>query len=134
MWPGEPVAKVLEDLQSAWRWGRAPNLQAAMEMVMWALVLQKPDKVRFVCFIFWTQICVCVCDSVTVCFQDSIPQQWLMWKQEIQKTGLYINKVKILLVNGFTYVFVSFQVPSPTFLNQVSYKLDINTFSNLSLF
>lgn len=77
---------------------------------------------------------MCVCDSVTVWFQDSIPQQWLMWKQGIQKTGLYINKVKILLVNGFTYVFVSFQVPSPTFLNQVSYKLDINTFSNLSLF
>ncbi|XP_011602086.1 butyrophilin subfamily 3 member A3 [Takifugu rubripes] len=62
VWPGEPVAKVLEDLQSAWRWGRAPNLLAAMEIVMWALIVQPPDK-------------------------DSIPQQWLMWKQRTQKTG-----------------------------------------------
>lgn len=41
-----------------------------------------------------------MCDTVTVCFQDFIPQQWLMWKQGIQKTGLYINNVEILLVIG----------------------------------
>lgn len=45
VWPGEPVAKVLEDLQSAWRWGRVPNLLTAMELVMWTLMLQRPDKV-----------------------------------------------------------------------------------------
>lgn len=45
MWPGEPVAKVLEDLQSAWRWGRVPNLLTAMELVMWTLMVQRPDKV-----------------------------------------------------------------------------------------
>lgn len=134
VWPGEPVAKALEDLQSAWRWGRAPNLQPAMEMVMWALVAQNPDKVRLVCFIFWTYISR-ACDSATLCLQDSIPQQWLMWKQGIQKTGLYINNVKILLVIGWLpHVFVSFQVPSLTFLCQVSYKLYINIFSNLPRF
>lgn len=53
VWPGEPVAKVLEDLQSAWRWSRAPNLLAAMEIVMWALVVQPPEKVRVVCLKFW---------------------------------------------------------------------------------
>ncbi|CAJ1076918.1 butyrophilin-like protein 9 [Xyrichtys novacula] len=62
VWPGEPVAKVLEDLQSAWRWGRAPNLLTALELVMWTLMLQRPDK-------------------------DTIPQQWLMWKQRTQKIG-----------------------------------------------
>ncbi|XP_061567425.1 butyrophilin subfamily 3 member A3 [Cololabis saira] len=62
VWPGEPVAKVLEDLQSAWRWGRAPNLITAMELVMWTLMLQRPDK-------------------------DMIPQQWLLWKQKTQKIG-----------------------------------------------
>lgn len=46
VWPGEPVAKVLEDLQSAWRWGRVPNLLTAMELAMWALMLQQPNKVR----------------------------------------------------------------------------------------
>ncbi len=45
VWPGEPVAKVLEDLQSAWRWGRMPNLVTAMELVMWTLMVQRPDKV-----------------------------------------------------------------------------------------
>lgn len=45
------MAKGLEDLHWAWRWGRAPNLLAAMEMVMWALVVQKADKVGLVCFI-----------------------------------------------------------------------------------
>lgn len=45
VWPGEPVAKVLDDLQSAWRWGRAPNLLTAMELVMWTLIVQRPDKV-----------------------------------------------------------------------------------------
>lgn len=62
VWPGEPVAKVLEDLQSAWRWGRTPNLLTAMELVMWTLMVQRPDK-------------------------DTIPQQWLMWKQKTQKIG-----------------------------------------------
>ncbi|MEQ2183486.1 hypothetical protein GOODEAATRI_033164, partial [Goodea atripinnis] len=62
VWPGEPVAKILEDLQSAWRWGRAPNLLAAMEFVLWTLVSQRPNK-------------------------DTIPQQWLLWKQRTQKIG-----------------------------------------------
>lgn len=52
------MAKVLEDLQSAWRWGRAPNLQAAMEMVMWALVVQKPDKVRLLYILDTDIVCV----------------------------------------------------------------------------
>ncbi|XP_017283593.1 butyrophilin subfamily 3 member A3 [Kryptolebias marmoratus] len=62
VWPGEPVAKMLEDLQSAWRWSRAPNLLTAMELVMWTLVSQRPEK-------------------------DKIPQQWLLWKQRTQKIG-----------------------------------------------
>ncbi|KAM3597600.1 uncharacterized protein V6R79_006698 [Siganus canaliculatus] len=62
VWPGEPVVKALEDLQSAWRWSRAPNLLAAMELVMWTLMVQRPDK-------------------------DTIPHQWLMWKQGTQKIG-----------------------------------------------
>ncbi|MEQ2259853.1 hypothetical protein XENORESO_020131, partial [Xenotaenia resolanae] len=62
VWPGEPVAKILEDLQSAWRWGRTPNLLAAMEFVLWTLVSQRPNK-------------------------DTIPQQWLLWKQRTQKIG-----------------------------------------------
>ncbi|XP_049924516.1 butyrophilin subfamily 3 member A3 [Epinephelus moara] len=62
VWPGEPVAKVLEDMQSAWRWGRAPNLLTAMELVFLTLLVQRPDK-------------------------DTIPQQWLMWKQKTQKIG-----------------------------------------------
>lgn len=45
VWPGEPVVKALEDVQSAWRWGRAPNLLTAMELVMWTLTVQRPDKV-----------------------------------------------------------------------------------------
>lgn len=47
VWPGEPVAKVLEDLQSAWRWGRTPNLLTAMDLIMWTVIAQHPDKVRF---------------------------------------------------------------------------------------
>lgn len=62
VFPGEPVAKVLEDLKSAWRWGRVPSLVSAMELVMWTLVLQSPDK-------------------------DNLPQEWLFWKQKIQKIG-----------------------------------------------
>ncbi|XP_004071581.1 butyrophilin subfamily 3 member A1 isoform X1 [Oryzias latipes] len=62
VWPGEPVAKVLEDLESSWRWGRFPNLLTAMELVMWTLMSQQPDK-------------------------DTIPQQWLLWKQRTQKIG-----------------------------------------------
>nr|XP_004560726.1 tripartite motif-containing protein 34A isoform X1 [Maylandia zebra] len=62
VWPGEPVVKNLEDVQSAWRWGRAPNLLTAMELLMWTLMLQRPDK-------------------------DTIPQQWLLWKQKTQKIG-----------------------------------------------
>ncbi|CAK6963287.1 butyrophilin subfamily 3 member A3 [Scomber scombrus] len=60
VWPGEPVAKVLQDLQSSWRWGRVPNLLTAMELVMWTLMVQRPDK-------------------------DNIPQQWLLWKQKTKK-------------------------------------------------
>ncbi|XP_016517352.1 butyrophilin-like protein 9 isoform X2 [Poecilia formosa] len=62
VWPGEPVAKILEDLQSAWRWGRAPNLLTAMELVLWTLASQRPDK-------------------------NTIPQQWLLWKQRTHKIG-----------------------------------------------
>lgn len=62
VWPGEPIVKVLGDLQSSWRWGRVPNLLAAMELVMWTLVFQQPDK-------------------------DTIPQQWLLWKQRTQNIG-----------------------------------------------
>ena len=94
VWPGEPVAKVLEDLQSAWRWGRAPNLLAAMELVMWTLMLQRPDKVG-VHFIIYTVLSAL--DQFTVqlqysppgvFLQDTIPQQWLMWKQRTQNIGL----------------------------------------------
>lgn len=46
VWPGEPVVKILEDLQSAWRWRRVPNLLTAMELVMWTLVSQRSEKVR----------------------------------------------------------------------------------------
>ncbi|KAK7939703.1 hypothetical protein WMY93_003029 [Mugilogobius chulae] len=62
VWPGEPVAKALEDLKSAWRWGRVPSLVSAIELLMWTLVLQSPDK-------------------------DHLPQQWLLWKQKTQKIG-----------------------------------------------
>ncbi|KAJ0058398.1 hypothetical protein NL108_013891 [Boleophthalmus pectinirostris] len=62
VWPGEPVAKALEDLKSAWRWGRVPSLVSAMELLMWTLVLQSPKK-------------------------DNLPQQWLLWKQKTQKIG-----------------------------------------------
>ncbi|CAL1588921.1 unnamed protein product [Knipowitschia caucasica] len=62
VWPGEPVAKTLEDLKSAWRWGRVPSLVSALELLMWTLVLQSPDK-------------------------DYLPQQWLLWKQKTQKIG-----------------------------------------------
>ncbi|XP_056143225.1 butyrophilin subfamily 3 member A3 [Lampris incognitus] len=60
VWPGEPVAKVLDDLQSAWRWGRVPTLVTAMELVMWTLMSQCLDK-------------------------ETIPQKWLMWKQRTKK-------------------------------------------------
>lgn len=62
VWPGEPVVQVLDDLKSAWRWGRVPSLVSAMELVMWTLVLQSPEK-------------------------DNLPQQWLFWKQKTQKIG-----------------------------------------------
>ncbi|XP_054614959.1 RING finger protein 39 [Dunckerocampus dactyliophorus] len=57
VWPGKCVAKVLEDLRSAWRWGHVPNLLHAMELVLWTLMLGDPDK-------------------------NTIPQQWLVWKQK----------------------------------------------------
>ncbi|KAM4634588.1 butyrophilin subfamily 1 member A1 [Polymixia lowei] len=60
VWPGEPVAKALEDLQSAWRWGRVPNLVTAMELVIWTLMSQSLNK-------------------------ETIPQQWLIWKQKSHK-------------------------------------------------
>ncbi|KAM8824446.1 butyrophilin subfamily 3 member A3 [Synchiropus picturatus] len=62
VWPGEAVVKALEDLKSAWRWGRLPNLLTAMELVMWTLVMQSPDK-------------------------ETVPQQWLLWKQKKQAIG-----------------------------------------------
>lgn len=105
------MAKVLEDLQSAWRWGRAPNLQAAMEMVMWALVAQKPDKVQLVCFIFWTWIlCVCVRQSTCV-FSGLHPtavadveagdsENWFVHQQPEEFTGDWLT---------FTHVLVPFR-------------------------
>ncbi|XP_077591553.1 uncharacterized protein LOC144209185 [Stigmatopora nigra] len=57
VWPGETVINVLEDLRSAWRWGRVPNLLSAMELVLWTLLYENSNK-------------------------DTIPQQWLMWKQK----------------------------------------------------
>ncbi|XP_061740390.1 butyrophilin subfamily 1 member A1 [Nerophis ophidion] len=53
---GKGVAKVLEDLRLAWRWGQVPNLLNAMEMVMWTLMLGSPEK-------------------------ETVPQLWLAWKQ-----------------------------------------------------
>ncbi|XP_061702441.1 E3 ubiquitin-protein ligase TRIM22 [Syngnathoides biaculeatus] len=57
VWPGETVANILEDLRSAWRWGRVPNLLTAMELVLWTVMLQNSDK-------------------------DTISHQWLIWKQQ----------------------------------------------------
>lgn len=62
VWPGNNVAKSLDDLQSAWRWGRVPSLVTAMELVMWTLISQSLDK-------------------------ETIPQQWLIWKQKSKKIG-----------------------------------------------
>lgn len=56
------MVKVLEDLQSAWRWGRAPNLLAAMELVMWTLTVQRPDKVRRSAH--GSVLCIVLCDFV----------------------------------------------------------------------
>uniref|UniRef100_A0A3B4AVZ3 B30.2/SPRY domain-containing protein n=1 Tax=Periophthalmus magnuspinnatus TaxID=409849 RepID=A0A3B4AVZ3_9GOBI len=66
VWPGEPVTKALEDLKSAWRWGRVPSLVSAMELLMWTLVLQSPEK-------------------------DNLPQQWLLWKQKTQKIDITLD-------------------------------------------
>ncbi|KAM9784592.1 E3 ubiquitin-protein ligase TRIM21 [Syngnathus typhle] len=57
--PGETVANILEDLRSAWRWGRVPNLLSAMELLMWTVMLQDSEK-------------------------DIIPQKWLIWKQKTE--------------------------------------------------
>lgn len=62
VWPGESVAKALNDLESAWRWGRMPNLLTAMELVMWTLMSQTLEK-------------------------ENIPLQWLIWKQKSHKIG-----------------------------------------------
>ncbi|KAL0993396.1 hypothetical protein UPYG_G00107280 [Umbra pygmaea] len=62
VWPGEAVAQVLADLQLAWRNGRMPHLLIAMEMLMWVLLTQGLEK-------------------------ETIPQQWLIWKQRTQKIG-----------------------------------------------
>jgi len=62
VWPGDSVAKALNDLESAWRWARVPNLLTAMELVMWTLMSQTLDK-------------------------ENIPLQWLIWKQRCHKIG-----------------------------------------------
>lgn len=62
VFPGEATVAVLDDLKSAWRWGRVPSLVSALELLMWTLVLQSPDK-------------------------DNLPEQWLFWKQKTQKIG-----------------------------------------------
>lgn len=94
VWPGEPVAKALDDLQSAWRWGRAPNLLTAMELVMWTLMLQRPDKVRAMLscthcdLLFISSSALYNTNLLGGFLQDTIPQQWLMWKQRTQNIGL----------------------------------------------
>ncbi|XP_046874899.1 butyrophilin subfamily 1 member A1 [Hypomesus transpacificus] len=60
--PGEAVSRALEDLQSAWKWNRTPNLLAAMELVMMTLLSLGLDK-------------------------EAIPLKWLIWKQRSQKIG-----------------------------------------------
>ncbi|XP_030646220.1 butyrophilin subfamily 3 member A1 [Chanos chanos] len=62
VWPGEAVVVVLDDLERHWRKGRMPNLQSAMELVFWTLMTKEPD-------------------------QESIPRQWLIWKQRSHKIG-----------------------------------------------
>ncbi|KAF7698174.1 E3 ubiquitin-protein ligase TRIM69 [Silurus meridionalis] len=62
VWPGEQVVMVLEDLQKQWRRGRVPTLQTAVELIFWTLLTKELDK-------------------------ETIPQQWLIWKQKSQKIG-----------------------------------------------
>lgn len=62
VYPGKAVSQALEDLQSAWKWSRTPNLLAAMELVMITLLSQGLDK-------------------------EGIPLKWLIWKQRTQKIG-----------------------------------------------
>ncbi|XP_028842644.1 butyrophilin subfamily 1 member A1 isoform X2 [Denticeps clupeoides] len=62
VWPGEAVVVVLDDLESHWRRGNMASLLSAMELFFFTLLYQGLDK-------------------------ETIPQQWLMWKQRSQKIG-----------------------------------------------
>ncbi|KAJ8264148.1 hypothetical protein GJAV_G00145780 [Gymnothorax javanicus] len=44
IWPGEPVLLMLDDLETQWRKGRLPNLQPAMELLMWAVLEEAEEK------------------------------------------------------------------------------------------
>ncbi|TSK87544.1 E3 ubiquitin-protein ligase TRIM39 [Bagarius yarrelli] len=66
VWPGEKVVMVLEDVEKQWRRGRVPTLQTAVELVFWTLMSKELDK-------------------------ETIPQQWLIWKQKSQKIGKIYN-------------------------------------------
>ncbi|KAL2076855.1 hypothetical protein ACEWY4_027541 [Coilia grayii] len=62
VWPGEAVVTMLDDLEAQWRRGKEATLQTAMELVFYTLLHCGLEK-------------------------DTIPQQWLMWKQRSQKIG-----------------------------------------------
>ncbi|XP_062381553.1 butyrophilin subfamily 1 member A1 isoform X1 [Sardina pilchardus] len=62
VWPGEAVVAVLDDLEAQWRRGKLDTLHTAMELVFYTLSHRGEDK-------------------------ESIPQQWLIWKQRSQKIG-----------------------------------------------
>ncbi|XP_063077571.1 E3 ubiquitin-protein ligase TRIM50 [Engraulis encrasicolus] len=62
VWPGEAVVSMLDDLDSQWRRGKVATLQTAVEIVFYTLLHCAQDK-------------------------ETIPQQWLMWKQRSQKIG-----------------------------------------------
>ncbi|XP_062840997.1 butyrophilin subfamily 3 member A3 [Trichomycterus rosablanca] len=62
VWPGEQVVQVLDDLEKQWRRGHIPTLQSAMELVFYTLLAKEVNK-------------------------ETIPKQWLVWKQRSQKIG-----------------------------------------------
>lgn len=60
---------------------------------MWTLMLQRPDKVGVHVTIHTLESASVYCSgviqiSLCVFLQDTIPQQWLMWKQRTQNIGL----------------------------------------------
>ncbi|XP_064171996.1 tripartite motif-containing protein 6-like isoform X1 [Anguilla rostrata] len=60
VWPGESVVVTLDDLEAQWKRGRMPNLQSAMELVIWAVLTEGLDK-------------------------EAVPRLWLTRKQRRQK-------------------------------------------------